>query len=63
MHMRHEEKDMIEAREEIDAIKDDLEAGMRGLRKRQRAAIEKARAAVDRKKIKKLRISLDPSGT
>lgn len=60
--MRKKKDDIAEAREEIDAIRGDLESGLHTLRKRQLAAIEKARASVDRRKAEKIRKSIDEIG-
>lgn len=45
-------------REEIGRIKEEFAAEMRGLRRRQRAAVENALKAVDRKRIEKIKKSL-----
>lgn len=46
-------------KEDLARIKEEFASEMGGLRKRQRAAVEKALKAVDRKKIEKIRKSLD----
>ncbi len=44
---------------EIERLKDEFAAEMAGLRRRQRAAVEKALKAVDAKRIEKVRKTLD----
>ncbi|HTK05183.1 MAG TPA: hypothetical protein VL500_06355 [Candidatus Eisenbacteria bacterium] len=47
------------ALEEIRAVRQDFDVEMRGLKKKQRVAVEKALKAVDKKKIAKIKKSLE----
>jgi hypothetical protein len=51
--------DNAQALDEVRAVRAGFESEMRVLKKRQRSAVEKALKAVDRKKIEKIKKSLD----
>jgi len=48
-----------EALEQVRTVRDEFDAEMRGLKKKQRSAVEKALKAVDRKKIAKIKKTLE----
>lgn len=47
------------APDDLETIKEEFSSSMRDLRRRQRSAVEKALKAVDKKKIEKIKKSLD----
>jgi len=48
-----------EALEQVRTVRDEFDAEMRGLKKKQRSAVEKALKAVDKKKIAKIKKTLE----
>jgi hypothetical protein len=57
-----DDKKIAAAREEVETIRNELESGLHALRRRQLAAIEKVRVAVDRRRADKVRESIDAIG-